>query len=688
MEKILEIKDLRVSFRTNDGTVKAVRNISLDLNKGETLAVVGESGSGKSVTAKAVLGILAPNSIIESGEIIYDGKDLLKITEDDFHDYRGFKLSMIFQDPMSSLNPIMKIGKQLTEAMILNGKAKQKSAKKEYVTKIKLLNANVNQALKGNFKSNIKAFNTYVNECIKIEKKYNFAYQNALNTKNEIEDLLIDLINGNPKEIKEQVKYLLIELKKTYNTYVVNKDTSILPSKIEELAKRIKKYNNIDKKSSIDVVLREIKDILEKALSNPKPDFFSMGNNNELIQEFVRLVEVGLKHSNANSLEEKQNAINVLEESLKTFESENLDKKACLKVAKKMIEAVEKSIDRLEIKKDSNAYIFSSSIESAIDRYFKGIPSNIKEAKRFEKESLKISKLSKKGKDVHKASPAMIVDLEFVRNNIVKTIKTLIESYKEELNNNRNESFKKRSYEMIEYLKTKSSDRVYKVTANMAKNNAIKLMKEVGIPQPRKRFKQYPFQFSGGMRQRIVIAIALSANPEILICDEPTTALDVTIQAQILELINKLKEERKLSIIFITHDLGVVANMADRIAVMYAGKIVEYGTADEIFYEPAHPYTWALLASIPDLDSKERLDAIPGTPPNMILPPVGDAFAQRNKYAMQIDFEMEPPLFKLSDTHYAATWLLHPKAPKVKPPKIVTDRAQLLNKEVAVDESL
>ena len=199
-------------------------------------------------------------------------------------------------------------------------------------------------------------------------------------------------------------------------------------------------------------------------------------------------------------------------------------------------------------------------------------------------------------------------------------------------------------------------------------------MREVGIPQPEKRFKQYPFEFSGGMRQRIVIAIALTETPEILICDEPTTALDVTIQAQILELIKKIQKDRKLSCIFITHDLGVVANMADRVAVMYAGKIVEYGTAKEIFFEPKHPYTWALLSSIPDVDSKERLETIPGTPPNMIYPPKGDAFALRSKYAMQIDFEEEPPFFKISDTHYAATWLLHPDAPKVKMPKIVEER--------------
>ena len=232
----------------------------------------------------------------------------------------------------------------------------------------------------------------------------------------------------------------------------------------------------------------------------------------------------------------------------------------------------------------------------------------------------------------------------------------------------------KRCIEIIDYLKEKASQVVYKLTKRIAKERAIKLMDEVGIPEARLRYRQYPFEFSGGMRQRIVIAIALSANPDILICDEPTTALDVTIQAQILELINRLKRERNLSIIFITHDLGVVANMADRIAVMYAGKIVEYGTAEEVFYNPQHPYTWALLSSMPDLDTNEKLDAIPGTPPNMIYPPVGDAFAERNKYAMEIDYEMQPPMFEISPTHYAATWLLHPNAPKVEIPKIITER--------------
>ena len=241
--------------------------------------------------------------------------------------------------------------------------------------------------------------------------------------------------------------------------------------------------------------------------------------------------------------------------------------------------------------------------------------------------------------------------------------------------------YQERGVRYIEWLRKTALGEIHKITRSMAKDTAIRIMEQVGITEARKRFRQYPFEFSGGMRQRIVIAIALTADPDILICDEPTTALDVTIQAQILELINNLKRERNLSVIFITHDLGVVANMADRIAVMYAGKIVEYGTAEDVFYHPAHPYTWALLASIPDLNSKgAKLEAIPGTPPNMIYPPVGDAFAARNKYALQIDFEQQPPMFQISDTHYAATWLLHPDAPKMEMPEIVKERIARMSK--------
>lgn len=219
---------------------------------------------------------------------------------------------------------------------------------------------------------------------------------------------------------------------------------------------------------------------------------------------------------------------------------------------------------------------------------------------------------------------------------------------------------------------------LHKMPKDEAKKRSIELMRAVGIPEPEKRYNQYPFHFSGGMRQRIVIAIALASNPKILICDEPTTALDVTIQAQVLSLIGDLQKKNGVSTIFITHDLGVVAHVADRIAVMYAGKIVEYGTAEDIFYDARHPYTWSLMASMPDMDIEqgEELNALQGTPPNMLFPPEGDAFAERNPWPLKIDFKEAPPMFKISDTHYAATWLLHPNAPKVERPKLLERRIQ------------
>ena len=208
-----------------------------------------------------------------------------------------------------------------------------------------------------------------------------------------------------------------------------------------------------------------------------------------------------------------------------------------------------------------------------------------------------------------------------------------------------------------------------KISKREAKVKSIELMELVGIDHAEKRFNQYPYHFSGGMIQRSAIAIALACNPNVLIADEPTTALDVTIQAQILELIQDLQVNTGISIIFITHDLGVVANIAQRIAIMYAGKIVEIGTAKDIFYDPRHPYTWGLMSSLPKSDSDEEfLNFIPGIPPNLLNLPKGDAFAVRNKYALKMDYLAEPPMFKISDTHSAATWLLHKDAPKINPP--------------------
>ncbi|MGO4941562.1 ABC transporter ATP-binding protein [Ruoffia tabacinasalis] len=224
------------------------------------------------------------------------------------------------------------------------------------------------------------------------------------------------------------------------------------------------------------------------------------------------------------------------------------------------------------------------------------------------------------------------------------------------------------------------------LAAGEAMEEAKNMMAKVGITQVEVKSQQYPHQFSGGMRQRVMIALALACKPKILIADEPTTALDVTIQAQIIELMNSLKDEFDTSLIFITHDLGVVANVADRVAVMYAGKIVEHGSVNEVFYHPQHPYTWGLLASMPSLSLEDAdLYTIPGSPPNMMHLQKGDPFAPRNQYALAIDFVEEPPLFKVTDTHFAATWLLDERAPKIQPPDEIQRRFNVfhsLNREV------
>lgn len=559
-DKILEVKNLRISFKTNTGTVKAVRGIDFSLTKGKTLAIVGESGSGKSVTSKAILGILANNKIIEDGQIIYDGKDLLKLSEEQFTKIRGVKISMIFQDPLSSLNPIMKVGKQLTEAMFLKAKATKKEA------------------------------NVYLNKVHKI-------------------------FETNLKDKKEDLKKLF-EIEKNCS---VNDDALAL----------IKPYSNL------------FSDNLTVAINNQKEEIKIALNNLENFKKDVFANEEEFSTSKAKV-------------ELKKF---NVFLKKC--------------VFSLQTEADDVVEVFNSSMNFYIDSYEKSIKQTQERAALLEK--YQVNDIYALPASVRAGHQEVIVDKHAHYLEMLDLIEKLNMHLNYILNNNEFTADKMID-SFMDYYANKIIASKTTLTKQQTKDRAIELLKEVGINDPERRFYQYPFEFSGGMRQRIVIAIALSSNPEVLICDEPTTALDVTIQAQILELINKLKAEKNLSIIFITHDLGVVANMADRVAVMYAGKIVEYGLAEEIFYDPRHPYTWALLSSIPDVDSKEKLESIPGTPPDMVYPPKGDAFSLRSKYALKIDFEEEPPFFEVSSTHYASTWLLHPSAPKVEMPDIVKER--------------
>ena len=724
----LSVNDLKVSFRTDAGKVQAVRNISFDLYKGETLAIVGESGSGKSVTSKAIMGISAVNAIYEGGEILYDGQDLVRIPEEEMHKLRGDKIAMIFQDPLSALNPIMRIGKQITEAMLLKNKANRKEGRVTFNKTLAELSEMMKKALAENPNANvtvadvekyIKTFDDFNIQAIKLENSYNAARTAAEEMIALIEDLLfltekkqkidvmatLGLIGRSLKEIDD--KYFVSKYADTLKAHAAAFDGVMRAerSKVTLLdsAKKLVGAGSSNNEASPETVevLKALKKTAQEMLEQPQYNFFRIGYyvykhpetdlsqmpadeanemaikflHEDFMDSFIALEKIAVQYSFNKTVENKKRAIAALQNAIDFFKAGNFTAQEADATCKNVNKCVLAAIDPLAVVKDNVAYTFGGALGREVEKYFFYIKNNPKEEARFARQTAKRDALIAKGKTVDwKIVPKSVIEPEVQIETIVSVLNRVMNRFKADLENVENFDADKRCVEIIDYLKEKASQVVYTLTKRIAKEKAIKLMEEVGIPEARMRYRQYPFEFSGGMRQRIVIAIALSANPDILICDEPTTALDVTIQAQILELINRLKREHNLSIIFITHDLGVVANMADRIAVMYAGKIVEYGTAEEVFYNPQHPYTWALLSSMPDLDTNEKLDAIPGTPPNMIYPPVGDAFAERNKYAMEIDFEMQPPMYEVSPTHYAATWLLHPNAPKVEIPKIITER--------------
>ena len=547
---ILSVQDLRVSFKTDEGLVHAVRGVSFDLHQGETLCIVGESGSGKSVTSKTIMGILPASAIIESGSVRYEGEDLTKVEESEFHRIRGHKIGRIFQDPLSSLNPIRKVGKQITEARLVNSNHRKERFDKRI---------SVEEA-------------AYKNCKVKRKSKIREAKNKVLASDSSFNDKISTLENALRDKKNE-----LSSLKKDDASY----------------ADKLAEYNSL-------------KDETAKQIAAVKAE------KKAAHKQLVSLIAPARKEAN------------------EAYKAEYPSLKAALDEAKK------------KAKEANQAYKAEADAE-----HNKNLAPLKEEKKQYLENSKKdFIEWTKRDKKSRPSLKEKLVSYKAGYDKIASKI------------GKENEEYKKK----------------FRLTRKEAKQIALKVMAEVGIPQPEVRFNQYPFEFSGGRRQRIVIAIALTANPEILICDEPTTALDVTIQAQILELINRLKAERHRSIIFISHDLGVVANRADRVAVRYAGKIVEVGTANEIFYDPRHPYTWALLSSIPDIDSHEQLEAIPGTPPYLLNPPKGDAFAARNKYAMAIDFVQEPPYFKISETHYASTWLLDKRAPHVEKPKIVSQR--------------
>ncbi len=712
MDKVLQVKNLTINFRTINGQLQAVRNVSFDLHRGKTMAIVGESGSGKSVTSRAILGILANNAIVKGGNIYYSGQDLLKISEDQFHKIRGDKIAMIFQDPLSSLNPIVRIGKQLTEAMILKNKANRKNSRNEFNSYMERLvhymdlttpNAEISNMQKA------EDFDKFEFKHLEIENAYNVAYTNADDLIAEIDNAIFEASRKVYYNYNKVIKNIIKFAPLTENQFFIN-DMTVVYGVIAAI-QELRKLDNLDE--SVKKTIEQMKILKEeflKAKAKKVPNFFSLAYyltfvnpeipnmtieemdeltreklDNDFMFEFISRAKKALIYSHNESLEKTKIAIDIIEQLKATINSSEVVNEV-KKMFKLSCNIVEDSIDKLDIYRTSAAYTYRSGLKDLIDKYFAVDKINAEMQKNYDKQKEKYDKIIAKGKTPnYNLIPINLWDKNELLDSINESMENVLTYLRGFLSNQEIIDFDKRAVDLIDFFKEKASNIVNVVTKRSAKTKAIKLMEEVGIPEPYRRYKQYPFEFSGGMRQRIVIAIALAANPEILICDEPTTALDVTIQSQILELINKLKIERNLSIIFITHDMGVVANMADEISVMYAGKIVEYGTAEDIFYDPKHPYTWALLSSMPDLDTKEKLDSIPGTPPNMIYPPKGDAFAERNKYAMKIDFEKQPPMFKVSDTHYAATWLLHPNAPKVEMPSILKDRIEKM-KKMAVTE--
>ena len=537
-QKKLTVNNLKISFRTADGNVQAVRDISFDLYKGETLAIVGESGSGKSVTNRAVMGILAGNAIKEGGEILYDGRDLMKISEEEFHRLRGDKIAMIFQDPMSSLNPIMRVGKQLTEAMILKGKRNQKESRNDFNYMLRTVRERMDEALGDELSADVALrhkqmcadFNKLEYKHLELENAYNRAKQGADDALENIEEVLFRIEKSSTERIRGDIEEVLESAARAENAYVVSDRAEELKAAIAAVAEQIrlsivqktknffadltgKKAKHVDN-CDYEVVktsLETIREILSEAVVKPMPNFFAMGyyltfateplpdlEVNELnvflrkylddnfMLAFIDEAKRGVEYSHKVSVAAKERALEVIAEQKAVFEVETPVKKEFKAAAKAMAAVVKKSIDPLEVVKDPLSYTFASSLKAALDEYFGAVGR---------------SKDSKVGED-------NTADVAAAKADIYNVLERIESSFAAEIIKERNEEDK--TVAVIDYLKAKASGVAYKVTRGMAKTRAIKLLKEVGIPDPVRRYRQYPFEFSGGMRQRIVIAIALS----------------------------------------------------------------------------------------------------------------------------------------------------------------------------------
>ena len=574
-EIILSAHDIEIEFSMRGRKLKAIRKCTLDLYKGETLAIVGESGSGKSVFTKTFAGMLDSNGFIDQGHIIFSDDELAQITV-----VRNNKVEDLIKDASARFDVFAKkeFGADTWKEI-----KKLESEKRQKET--------LSEEEEEQYEKELKA--------MKDERTDTFNKKQTLDPKKEKAEIKVLAAALKEMDAKIKAKEKSLEETKAARTKAVAADTAYMASYNERMAALKAQYE---------------KDI-QKEISKETRD-----RNVILVKEMILAV---------NRYPERKR--------------------------RKLVPQIEKAFEQAMIMGvDLNDYAQRDKIYDQI--------------------TFPVHYVSETAQELHGYS---ILDLSNVKNPADwdqirgSRIATVFQDPMTSLNPIITIG------KQITSVIMKHQD----VTEAEARNRALELMRKVGIPNPAARFDDYPFQYSGGMRQRIVIAIALSCQPKILICDEPTTALDVTIQAQILQLFKDLQKEFNYTCVFITHDLGVVANVADRVAVMYAGQIIEVGTVEEVFYDPRHPYTWALLSSLPQLAERNTtMFSIAGTPPSLYNKIIGDPFAPRNAYCMKIDTLMEPPMFKITDTHYAKTWLLDPNAPKVeKPEQIQNIHEKLVN---------
>ncbi len=651
--KIISVKDLDVKFNVRSRILTAIRHISLDIYSGEVIAIVGESGSGKSVFTKTFSGMLDSNGFISNGSIIYNDDELAKT---------DVKLTAIkvkvYNKILDELKKYskMEFGAEIYHQQLELKKNYQatfglpKEVTAEYDTKIKALEFDI-----------VEAYNRLQN----LHEKEHQAEKESVSAKRN--DLL------------KQKKALIAEMKeKAKACKVAAKANSAAQAeyqqKMAELEEQRKKI--MDQRVPGNIKDRNARIAKEIYLSiNRYPLWVRL--------RYLYIIMKGLKKAMINGVNLNDvNNLNAIFDKA-TFRvdfryaegeiyaelSAEQTAQAVEETKKILAEAkLENLFDFIE-KQAKNLKVNAIYMVKLATRY----ASTVKEKELTEKRINNISNRTfreetiKAGTVLHGYTIIDLTKIKYAKDwQKIRgaRISTVFQDPMTSLNPIR--PIGKQITEVI--VKHNHA------SASAAKAEAISLMEKVGITDAAARFNDYPFQYSGGMRQRIVIAIALASKPEVLICDEPTTALDVTIQAQIIDLIKNLQKELGFTTIYITHDLGVVASVAERVVVLYAGQIIEYGKVDEIFYNPKHPYTWALLSSLPQLSTKgSNLFTIKGTPPSLYNVIVGDAFAERNPYALEIDFVEEPPMFKVSDTHFAKTWLLDPRAPKIEPPEIIRD---------------